>query len=265
MLVAKSKDADKQEFKCRTCEKEISLNDIFIHLGCCKEQQSYYEKMKGFKIKLKHYVTNLVFYLAKLNINITPINRKIFGKGGFLYKVIKLIPGCENDKDGIYFIKNLIKLYTFESRKPVNYYENNPDKIPYVISMSYFSLIIFLINKESNDAEQELTEILGGIFCTLLQIMMNSQFLLYTKKCKTKNSIIKNKRDLFMSQNMDKNFLINIPTLYSYMLFSFSGYNIGLLILFKKSENKYVLKISLVKLSILHIVLIKNLCMRLLS
>ena len=123
MLVAKSKDADKQEFKCRTCEKEISLNDIFIHLGCCKEQQSYYEKMKGFKIKLNHYVTNLVFYLAKLNINITPINRKIFSKGGFLYKIIKLIPGCENDNDGINFIKNLIKLYTFESHKPVNYYD----------------------------------------------------------------------------------------------------------------------------------------------
>jgi len=176
MLVAKSKD-DKQDFKCRTCEKEISLNNIFIHLGCCKEQQSYYEKMKGFKIKLKHYVTNLVFYLAKININMTPINRKIFGKGGFLYKIIKLIPGCENDNDGVNFIKNLIKLYTIESRKTVNYYENNPDKIQYVISMSYFSLIIFLINKDSNEAEQELTEILGGIFCTLLQIMMNSQFL----------------------------------------------------------------------------------------
>ena len=207
MLVAKSKD-DKQDFKCRTCEKEISLNDIFIHLGCCKEQQSYYEKMKGFKIKLKHYVTNLVFYLAKLNINMTPINRKIFGKGGFLYKIIKLIPGCENDNDGVNFIKNLIKLYTFESRKPVNYYEINPDKIPYVISMSYFSLIIFLINKESNEAEQELTEILGGIFCTLLQIMMNSQFLLYIKKCKTKNSIIKNKKNIYLSLKMDNNFLL---------------------------------------------------------
>ena len=206
MLVAKTKDADKQEFKCRTCEKEIPLNDIFIHLGCCKEQQSYYKKMKGFKINLKQYVTNLVLYLAKINMNMTPINRKIFGKGSFLYKIIKLIPGCENDNDGVNFIKNLIQLYTFESRKPVNYYENNPDKIPYVISMSYFSLIIFLINKESNEDEQELSEILGGIFCTLLQIMMNSQFLLYIKKCKTKNSIIKNKKNLFM---MDQNFLIN--------------------------------------------------------
>ena len=207
MLVAKSKD-DKQDFKCRTCEKQISLNDIFIHLGCCKEQQSYYKKMKEFKDKLNHYVTNLVFYLAKLNINITPINRKIFGKGSFLCKIIRLIPGCENDNDGVNFIKNLIKLYTFESRKPVNYYEKNPDKIPYVISMSYFSLIIFLINKESNEAEQELTEILGGIFCTLLQIMMNSQFLLYIKKCKTKNSIIKNKKNFFLGQKIDKNILI---------------------------------------------------------
>lgn len=79
--------------------------------------------------------------------------------------------------------------------------KKNPDKIPYVISMSYFSLIIFLINKESNEAEQELTEILGGIFCTLLQIMMNSQFLLYIKRCKTKNSIIKNKKNFFFGPN----------------------------------------------------------------
>jgi len=202
MLVAKSKD-DKQHFTCRTCEKEIPLDDIFLHLGCCKEQQSFYEKMKGFKLKLKNYATNLVFYLAKLNINITPINRKLFGKAGLLYKIIKLIPGCESDYDGVNFLKKLIKLITCESHKPVNYYENKPEEITYVISMSYFCLIIFLIIKGSDETNQELSELLGGVFCTLLQIMMNVQFLLYIKKCKTKNTIIKNRRNYFMKRKTE--------------------------------------------------------------
>ena len=207
MLVAKSKD-DKHNFTCRTCEKEIPLEEIFLHLGCCKEQQSFYDKMKGFKLKLKNYVANLVFYLTKLNINMTPINRKLSDKKGLLYKIIKLIPGCENDYDGIDFIKKLINLYTFESHKPVNYYENNPDKITYIISMSYFTLIIFLINKESNEADQELTGIFGGVFCTLLQIMMNVQFLLYIKKCKTKNNIIKNRKKYFMRRSSKVNMIM---------------------------------------------------------
>ena len=64
MIEAKSKDNNKN-FTCRTCEKEIPLEDIFLHLGCCKEQQSFYEKMKGFKVKLDQYITNLLFYLEK--------------------------------------------------------------------------------------------------------------------------------------------------------------------------------------------------------
>ena len=47
LIIAKPKD-DKKNFICRTCEKEIPLEDLFLHLGCCKEQKSYYKKMKGF-------------------------------------------------------------------------------------------------------------------------------------------------------------------------------------------------------------------------
>ena len=63
--------------------------------------------------------------------------------------------------------------------------------------MIYFSLIIFLINKALNNPNQELSEIFGGIFCTLLQIMINIYFLLYTKKSKAKTNIIKGKNKLF--------------------------------------------------------------------
>ena len=79
LIIAKPKD-DKVTITCRTCEKEIPLDDIFLHLGYCKEQQNFYEKMKLFKIKFKNYVTSLELYLAKLNINTIPINIKLFGK-----------------------------------------------------------------------------------------------------------------------------------------------------------------------------------------
>ena len=203
MLVAKSKE-DRKFFTCRTCEKEILLDNIFLHLGCCKEQQSFYEKMKGFKLKLKSYVRNLLMFLAKLNMNITPINRKLFGKGGLLCKIIKLIPGCENDYDGVDFLKKIIKLINNERHKPSNYYENKPEEISYLISMIYFFLILFLIIKSSNEENQELGEIFGGVFCTLLQIMMNVQFLLYIKKCKTKNIIIKNRRNYYLKRRTEE-------------------------------------------------------------
>ena len=194
MIVAKPKEDNNKNFICRTCEKQIPLEDIFLHLGCCKEQQSFYDKMKDFKLKIQHYINLLDLYLAKSNINMTPINRKLFGKGGILHKIINKISGCENDDDGINFIKKLIRLYTFEKNKPSDYYEKKPEEISYIVSMSYFSLMIFLLNKISDEIDQDLSEILGGIFGILLQIFMNVQFLLYIKKSQTKNRMIKNKR-----------------------------------------------------------------------
>ena len=198
-IVAKPKDNNKN-FICRTCEKEILLDDIFLHLGYCKEQQSFYDKMKIYNSKLKDYITHLDIYLAKSNINIASSNRKLFGKGGYLINIINKISGCENDEDGINFIKQLIKLYTFEKNKPSDYYEKKPEEISYIVSMSYFTLMIFLLNKISEESDQELGEILGSIFCILLQIFMNVQFLLFIKKSKTKNNMIK-KRKTNSNQN----------------------------------------------------------------
>ena len=190
LLVAKGKD-NKNTVTCRTCEKEIPLENIFIHFGCCKEQQSFYDKMKLFKLKLEKYITNLDIYLAKSNISGNPIKRKIFSKGHYLYNLISKIPGCENDEEGEKFIKNLIQLYTFEKDKPSDYYDNKDEKIYYIVSMSYFTLMIYIMNKISTDPDQELSEITGGVFCTFLQIFMNSNFLLYIKKSKTKKNMIK--------------------------------------------------------------------------
>ena len=194
LLVAKPKD-NKTTITCRTCEKEIPLEDIFIHFGCCKEQQSFYDKMKLFKLKLEKYITNLDIYLAKTNLGVSPDKKKTFSKGSHLYNIINRIPGCEGDEDGDKFIKNLVKLFNYEKNKQSDYYEKNPEKLFYIVSMSYFTLMFFMMNKINSETDQELSEIIGGIFCTFLQIFMNVNFLLYIKKSKTKNNMIKFRKD----------------------------------------------------------------------
>ena len=191
MIEAKSKD-DNKYFTCRTCEKEIPLEDIFLHLGCCKEQQSFYDRMKGFKVKLEHYITSLIFYLEKLKLGAINDDKNIFK---LLTNI--LVKDDNNNDNGVNLLKNLIKLYSYEKSKDNDYYEERPEEINYVISMSYFSLFIYLINKVFNDTDPEISEIFGGIFCTLLQIMINVYFLLYIKKSKAKSSIVKGRQNLF--------------------------------------------------------------------
>ena len=191
LLVAKPKD-NKTTITCRTCEKEIPWDDIFIHFGCCKEQQSFYDKMKLFKLKLGKYITNLELYLAKTNLNNgSNIKRNLFTKGTHLYNIISKIPEYENDNEGEKFMKDIIKLYNYEKNKSSDYYEKSPEKLYFIVSLTYFTLMFFLMNKIYIESDQELGEIFGGIFCTFLQIFMNVNFLLYVKKSKTKNNMIK--------------------------------------------------------------------------
>ncbi len=148
--------------------------------------------MKIFKLKIEKYITNLDIYLAKTNLNnVSNIKRKIFNKGTHLYNIISKIPEYENDYEGEKFIKDLIKLYNYEKNKPSDYYEKSPEKLYFIVSLSYFLLMAFLMNKISIESDQEWSEILGGIFCIFLQIFMNVNFLLYIKKSKTKNNMIK--------------------------------------------------------------------------
>ena len=58
LIVPKTKDS-KNTITCRTCEKEIPLDNIFIHFGICKEQQSFYNKMKLFRLKLSKYINDI--------------------------------------------------------------------------------------------------------------------------------------------------------------------------------------------------------------
>ena len=247
MIVAKPKDNNKY-FTCRTCEKEIPFDEIFLHLGSCKEQQAFYNKMKDYRGRIQSYITHLDIFLAKSNINNAIVNKKLFGKGSFLSKIINKIIGCENDEDGVIFIKKLIKLYTYEKNKSSDYYEKKPEEIWFLVSMSYFTIMIFFLNKVSNDPSQDLNEILGGIFCSLLQIFMNAQFLLYTKKAKTKNNMIKKKNNINKTshllseiENEKKNMVIN-ETINSIDEYPYPDKN------FKSVIQKYKLKLSFNKM-----------------
>ena len=212
MIEAKSKDNNKN-FTCRTCEREIPLEDIFLHLGCCKEQQLFYDKMKGFKVKLEQYITNLLFYLEKMNIGAMNDSHNIFV---ILNNIINKSNDIEKNTDdnGISIVKNLIKLYSYEKSKEEDYYEQRPEEIKYLVSMIYFSLTIYLLNKANNEPNQELGEIFGGIFCTLLQIMINIHFLLYIKRSKSKSSIIKEKKNIFERRKSKRNTISEISIKY---------------------------------------------------
>ena len=203
MIEAKSKD-DNKMFTCRTCENEIPLEDIFLHLGCCKEQQLFYDKLKGFKAKLEHYITDLMFYNEKLKIGVINDDQNIFA---LLNNILNKKSNSENNDNGANLVNNLIKLFSYEKSKDNDYYEQNPEEISYIITLSYFSLFIFLINKASNKINQEISEIFGGFFCTLLQIMINVYFLLFLKKSKAKNRIIKGKQNLF-GRRKNKNYTV---------------------------------------------------------
>ena len=141
-----------------------------------------------------------MFYLENLKLGVISDDKNLFI---LLNNFLAKKPNEEennnnNNKDnGINLLKNLIKLYSYEKSKDNEYYEERPEEINYIISMSYFSLFIYLINKASNDTNHEMSEVFGGIFCTLLQIMINVYFLLYIKKSKAKSSIIKGKQNLF--------------------------------------------------------------------
>ena len=125
--------------------------------------------------KIQNYITNLDIYLAKNHINSG--NQSVFGKQGDIFKITKKLPECGDDETGVSFLKQLIKIYTFEANQSNDYYENNPEDISQLISMSYFTLMIYLINKMSANTDTELSEVLGGVFCIFLQIFMNFHFL----------------------------------------------------------------------------------------
>ena len=184
---------DIQSLVCRICLKKIPINELFLHVNYCIEQTIFYRKISEFNSNFEHFINKLDCYLAKLNQNLTPINKKLFGKGGYLFNIINRLPGCEHDEDGEIFIKSLIRLFKYEKSKPLDYYENKPEELSYVFELGYFIYVLYETNKSSHETDQELSEILGGSFISVLQKIMNIFIFLYTRKSKVKNTAMKDK------------------------------------------------------------------------
>jgi hypothetical protein len=95
----------------------------------------------------------------------------------------RILKKIEKDTDLLNTIKNknedflnvLIKIYINENNKPIDYYENNPDKLPIVSTLIYLTYFIYILNKkqannDSNVEDEDLSDILGNILFYLIQI-----------------------------------------------------------------------------------------------
>ena len=191
--IIRFKIEDIQSLTCRICLKKIPINELFLHVNYCIEQKIFYQKMSEFNYNFEHIINDLDCYLTKINQNLTPINRKLFGKGGYLFNIISRLPGCHNDEDGEIFIKSLIRIFKYEKSKLVDYYENKPAELCYVLSLGYFIYILYVTNKSSNETDQELSEILGKAFTSILQKIINIFIFLYTRRSKIKSTAMKDK------------------------------------------------------------------------
>ena len=67
--------------------------------------------------------------------------------GAHLYNIIRKIPEYENDFKGEKFIIDSIKLYNYEENKQSDYYEKSPEKLYFIASLNYFSLMTFTIRE----------------------------------------------------------------------------------------------------------------------
>ena len=207
-------DKKHNNFCCRICEKKVPLNEIILHTYYCNEQKQFYEKMNQIKIRFKYCINLLEHYVNELinELNITKNNADNDTKKPETYQkklrcfseIIKFL--SKNDKEyeneSIDFMKNLIKMFNFENDKSLNYYEEKPQKLPYIIYMSYLCIFLYITNKSYQFSESELNEIFGGFFNCLIQKMMNVLFLLYIQKTKAKSNIMKQINDNIIHENI---------------------------------------------------------------
>jgi hypothetical protein len=158
--------------------------------------------MNKAKYKFLQLIGSLDKYINKLKENQIDIRNTIFDKKSYLSNIfneinkispeyqfnISQLMNSDQINESCLFLSNLIQIFNSEKEKPYDYYEKNPNQIQHIISMSYFSLFLYMTNKSSNSINKELSEIFGGMFSCLIQKMMNVQFLQYVRETKTKSN-----------------------------------------------------------------------------
>ena len=187
-------DSKKKEESCRICEQKIPISEFILHVHYCGCQKIYYDKIHEYKKNMKKHIKSLECYRAKLSQGFTNLSKNLFQNLHYMNKmrlenILKTAIDFNNESD--IYLNLLIIIYTCEHKKPIDYYENNPDQLKYIISMSYLSLIFYISNKLSSNYDEELSKAFGSLFSLLLQKMTSVHFLLYNQKAKTKSNILK--------------------------------------------------------------------------
>ena len=203
---------------CRICEQNIPLNEFVLHVYYCKEQNNYYKKMNSIKSKIKKYINSLEIYKAKINQRFFNKENNFYKKNIEMNKILKIIQKEQNlfniDKyNNNDFLHLLIKIYSNENNKSNDYYEKNPEKLSIISTLIYLTYFVYILNKKQSgiksgngnkSEDDELSEILGNILSYLIQILLNTEYLLEARHCRTKsNRYLNNINYSFLSSSND--------------------------------------------------------------
>ncbi len=197
-------DSKKSFEICRICEQQVPINEFILHVNYCKEQKIFYNQMRIIKSNLMKYISRLEYFRDNLtmkdNIIFSPNNyitkffnqkteNSLYETPDFLLTYRKSYSNKKIAPQKLTFINNLIKIYQYESVLPFDNYERNPKEIFHLQSMAYFTLFLFIENKNETNFSKELNEILGGIFLELLKKILSIQYLLTVMESKARSNI----------------------------------------------------------------------------
>ena len=196
---------------CRICEHQVPINEFILHVNYCKEQKIFYTQMRIVKGNLIKLVSTLEFFRDTMNFTKSNQNNLIiFSPKSQLMKFFNKSSGntlldnstflmngrsksnqqWDNSKNKSFaFLNNLIRIYQYECELPFDNYERNPKEISHLISMTYFTLFLFIENHKAFEFSKELNEILGGIFLILNKKLLSIQFILTVMELKVKSNI----------------------------------------------------------------------------
>ena len=218
-------NAKSSDICCRICEQTIPLNDFVLHVYYCKEQNHYFKKMNNFKSKINKYINSLEIYKTKINQKLLNREHNFFNKNIEMNKIFKKIKKEQDllniDKNNTNdFLHTLIKIYINENAKPNDYYEKNPDKLYIISTLIYLTYFIYILNKKSQlnhneNEDSELSEILGNILSYLIQILLNTEYLLEARHSRTKSNRYLNNMHYSFQSSSNESFFSNIDRYHS--------------------------------------------------
>ena len=204
---------------CRICEKSIPIQDFILHIHYCKEQKVFYEQMKKLKDDLTQVVNQLIEYHRKVVLNSEKNKNMIFSPTEIFFqkfnqfyknnKSSKALSWMTQSNKGHTILNALIKIYSYERKLSLGYYEKNPDQLYELSALIFLTIFIYSSNKAINPDYSELNEIFAKLLVILINQLTNIELLITIKKSKTKSNLA-----VFVNDSPAlKNSSINSPSL----------------------------------------------------